>query len=69
MNRLFQYTLPGGTTYRWRYGPWARNPEGDYYVGDQYVEPSMTSIEVLMTFDWAKEVPLIEPDMEMDIGL
>ena len=56
----------------WRFGQGTRNPEGDYYVGGEYHEPSIFTVEQLVAESRYSKEDLsyrIDEDLLMDEGL
>ena len=61
----FKRNLEHGTVHNWRFGYGTRNLEGDYYNGDQYIEPSKWTLEQLIDIGVVRG---IDPELIMDEG-
>ena len=62
--RIFKHTRY--TEDEWRFGPDARNIEGDFYVNGVYIEPSLYTLEDLARYPELKEVTPYPEHMLVD---
>lgn len=62
--RIFRYGRDN-----WRFGHGTRNPQGDYYVEDDYQEPSVYSPGELQEFFPCGHWQLVKDEFFIDEGL
>jgi hypothetical protein len=65
--RIFRYRC--AFTSQWRFGEGTRNPQGDYYFGEAYREPSGFSLEYVLDHPQSFQEIVHDPDLVLTEGI